>query len=351
MNQPALDLEPTLSPSSPVVSAKSDQLPYTEVQRLIYEGNQMDSRVFQNNDISLRGAGFGRGYTGQIKDAIKDLRTLDSQMLATEEGQRVVIAAAEQLFAERSFSPADMAKVQLLLRLATVAMLPSNEITELKEVTLATLEDRLKRPSELARKYNAHQISREEMSRMMAASYDWMGGGLKGAGALVDDQITPEVKAARSRAEAQRRYLSDMKAGFESIEIGSLQDEQKEKLAGDVTKLLGMLEDQSNLIRRSKWKEQEIEESDVAKIEYVKHQIEQIMAQAQADGVTMDTSIITDFAQPGSLSAYQSVQEILAVVRNFKAALLGKDSSEVDVGLLGIGISSLSTVIPVDEKV
>jgi hypothetical protein len=360
MNQPNVALESTNSPSpgpevktEVIVSMNSVRLSNTEVLRLISESKQMERRSFHNMDISARGTGFGRAYTGQIEDAIKDIKNLDSQMLTTEEGQKIIIAAAEQLFAERSFSRSDMADVQRLLTLATKGMLTSDQIEELKEVTLKTLKERLILPSELARQYNANLISRDKMSHMMAASYDWTQPGSKGATTVSGIPITDEaIKKAASwaRAEAQRQQLENVKASFDAIEIDSLQDGQKEALIAGLTKLVDLLEDQSLLIRKRKGKEEELEVRESARIENVKDEIEQIMAQLQADGVVTDNSILTYFSQPGSLSAYQSLQEIVFVVRRFKAVLLGKDASEVDIGMIGIGNVALSSTLPLDRN-
>jgi hypothetical protein len=106
----------------------------------------------------------------------------------------------------------------------------------------------------------------------------------------------------------------------------------------------------SRLIRKRKGKEEELEVRESARIENVKDEIEQIMAQLQADGVVTDNSILTYFSQPGSLSAYQSLQEIVFVVRRFKAVLLGKDASEVDIGMIGIGNVALSSTLPLDRN-
>jgi hypothetical protein len=128
-----------------------------------------------------------------------------------------------------------------------------------------------------------------------------------------------------------------------------LQDGQKEALIAGLTKLVDLLDDQSLLIRNRKEKEKELDIRESTRIENVKDEIEQIMAQLQADGVVTDNSILTYFSQPGSLSAYQSLQEIVSVVRRFKAVLLGKDASEVDIWVMGIG-TALSSTLPLDRN-
>lgn len=359
MNQLASELEPTLPALSKppfverpgvVVPGGSDQLANEKVQMLIAEGQQMERATFHNVDISKQGAGFGRAYVGQIRDAIKIINSLTPEMLATEEGQKVLIAAAEQLFAERSFSQADMAKVQVLLRLSTLSMLSPEMIAELKGITLATLEERLERPSELALKYNANRISRDEMSLMMAASYDWAGG--RSGGYVKQETGYTDIEYARARALALWQYNQELKEKFESVDVSNLSPEERKTLTTGLGEILDLLNDQSNLIQMSKKKKEEENDSvqDADRIASVKLQIEQFMAQLNADGVVTDGGYLaTHFAQPGSLAAYQSLQELIAIVKNFKATLLGKDSSEVEIGPLGTGVTSLSTFVKLEE--
>jgi hypothetical protein len=363
MNQPALDLEPTLSQlaqpvfvarSPTVASSQPELLSNVQVQRLIAEAQHMEGVSFHNVDISRKnGTGFGRAYLGQIRGAIDVVNNLTPEMLATEEGQKIVIAAAEQLFAERSFSLADMARVQQLLRAATGEMLSPQMIEELKGITLTTLEERLKRPSELASRYNSNRITQREMIELMSPSYVWKdgSGGVVSLGTA--EGFTPEVKAAKAREAAYRQYLEDiLQSSFDAVEIGAFLPEQTERVLAGLTALLELFDDQAKRIRSNKQKEDEQGGSieDAARIAYVMNQIEQIMAGLLADGVVTDNSIITCFSQPGSLACYESLEKLIATVRQFKATLEGKQPSEVDIGTLGIGVASLSSFIPVEEK-
>lgn len=362
MNQLATELYPAFSMSSnpllvdrsgSVVPGQSGHLPNEKVQMLISEARQMERATFHNMDISAQGTGFGRAYTGQIRDAIKIINSLTPEMLATEEGQKVLIAAAEQLFAERSFSRADMAMVQVILRLAAASTLTPEFAAELKKITLATLEQRLVRPAELALKYNSNQISRREMTQLMSASYEWTGGSSGWTGTTELSGYVPERDYARARAEAIWKYNQELKERLEFIDLSSLKAEERGPLKSTLGDILSLLDDQANLIRMNKdkndGKKELIEQAE--RIASVKLQIEQIMAQLNADGVVTDGGYLaTHFAQPGSLAAYQSLQEIIALVKNFKATLLGKDPSEVEIGPLGIGVSQNSIVKVEEDK-
>ena len=366
MNQPSPEIESIFPaanlPQSPSfvnkvalveAQSKSEQpllLTTTDFQRMIAERRQMEERVFHNVDISQKSKGFGRAYAGQIKDAIKDLGKLDSQMLATEDGQKIVISAAEQLFSERSFSVSDLARVQAILKETTNGgMLSTETISELKKITLDTLKARLKKPAELALKYNGDVISVDQIRVMMSASFDWTAEGGRSMSSIGGTGITPEVKAARARADAlrQQQSLDDVSNFLGGIDIGSLSGEQSDTVKSHATALITLLEQHGAQVRRNKEKENQENLEEGSDVKAVAQEIEQIMAQLQADGVVTDASIITKFTQSGSLSAYQSIQGLIDVIKNFRATLLGKKTSEIELGSLGI--YSLSSCISVDE--